>query len=224
MEILIGDKNLSSWSMRPWLALKRTGAPFTETLIRLRSEPTPANILAAGSPSGLVPVLKDGAETIWDTLAICEYLAERYPAAKLWPADPTARALARAATAEMHSGFPSLRGECPMDLALRVEADVSPATAKDIRRIVGLWSGLLGRFGGPVPAWATGPSPTPSSRRWPPAFAPMACASLISATRARPPPMARACWRRRSSWNGKPTPWPMWPPARRRRPVDVDGA
>lgn len=149
MEILIGDKNLSSWSMRPWLALKRTGAPFAETLIRLRSEPTPANILAAGSPSGLVPVLKDGAETIWDTLAICEYLAERYPAAKLWPADPTARALARAATAEMHSGFPSLRGECPMDLALRVEADVSPATAKDIRRIVGLWSGLLARFGGP---------------------------------------------------------------------------
>ena len=149
MEILIGDKNLSSWSMRPWLALKRTGAPFTETLIRLRSEPTPANILAAGSPSGLVPVLKDGGETIWDTLAICEYLAERYPAARLWPADPTARALARAATAEMHSGFPSLRGECPMDLALRVEADVSPATAKDIRRIVGLWSGLLDRFGGP---------------------------------------------------------------------------
>ena len=140
MEILIGDKNLSSWSLRPWLALKRTGAPFTETLIRLRSEPTPANILAAGSPSGLVPVLKDAGETIWDTLAICEYLAERYPAA---------RALARAATAEMHSGFPSLRGECPMDLALRVEADVSPATARDIRRVVALWSGLLARFGGP---------------------------------------------------------------------------
>ena len=149
MEILIGDKNLSSWSLRPWLALKRTGAPFTETLIRLRSEPTPANILAAGSPSGLVPVLKDAGETIWDTLAICEYLAERYPAAKLWPADPAARALARAATAEMHSGFPSLRGECPMDLALRVEADVSPATARDIRRVVALWSGLLARFGGP---------------------------------------------------------------------------
>jgi glutathione S-transferase len=156
MEILIGDKNLSSWSLRPWLALRRTGAPFTETLIRLRSEPTPANILAAGSPSGLVPVLKDAGETIWDTLAICEYLAERFPAAGLWPADPKARALARAASAEMHSGFASLRGECPMDLALRVDADVSPATAKDIRRIVALWSGLLARFGGPflVGGWS----------------------------------------------------------------------
>jgi glutathione S-transferase len=156
MEMLIGDKNLSSWSMRPWLALKRTGAPFTETLVRLHNESTHDAIVAAGSPSGLVPVLKDGALMIWDTLAICEYLAERYPAAALWPADPAARALGRSAASEMHSGFPSLRGECPMDLSLRTDADVSPATAKDIRRIVGLWNGLLKQFGGPflLGAWS----------------------------------------------------------------------
>ncbi len=156
MEMLIGDKNLSSWSMRPWLALKRTGAPFTETLVRLRNESTHDAIVAAGSPSGLVPVLKDGALMIWDTLAICEYLAERYPAAALWPADPAARALGRSAAGEMHSGFPSLRGECPMDLSLRTDADVSPATAKDIRRIVNLWNGLLQQFGGPflLGAWS----------------------------------------------------------------------
>ncbi len=149
MEIIIGDKNLSSWSMRPWLALKRTGAPFSETLVRLREVSSHDNIVAAGSPSGLVPVLKDGALTIGDTLAICEYLAERFPQAKLWPDDVAARALARSAASEMHSGFASLRGECPMDLALRANADVSPATAKDIHRIVELWSGLLAKFGGP---------------------------------------------------------------------------
>lgn len=149
MEILIGDKNFSSWSLRPWLALKRTGAPFTETLIRLRGLSTHDDIVAAGSPSGLVPALKDGELVVWDTLAICEYLAERFPQARLWPADAAARALARAAAAEMHSGFPSLRGECPMDLTLRTSAEVSPATAANVRRIVTLWSELLARFGGP---------------------------------------------------------------------------
>jgi glutathione S-transferase len=149
VEILIGDKLWSSWSMRPWLVLKRTGAPFTETLIRLRRPETEAEIHAAGSPSGKVPVLKDGDVVIWDSLAMCEHLAERFPAAKLWPDDATARALGRSAAAEMHSGFPSLRGECPMDLALKTEAELSAATHADIRRIVALWSDLLGRFGGP---------------------------------------------------------------------------
>ena len=149
MDILIGDKNISSWSMRPWLALKRTGAPFSETMIKLRETSSHDEIIAAGSPSGLVPVLKDGPEAIWDTLAICEYLAERFPAANLWPADPAARALARCAAAEMHSGFASLRGECPMEIAKRTKVDVSEATAQNIRRIVQLWSGLLARFGGP---------------------------------------------------------------------------
>jgi glutathione S-transferase len=149
MQLLIGDKLWSSWSLRPWLALKRTGAPFTETLIRLRTEETPANARAAGSPNGQVPVLIDGDVTVWDSLAICEHLAERFPAARLWPADPAARSLARAAAAEMHAGFASLRGECPMDLALRHQVTLSEATHENLRRLVVLWNGLLKRFGGP---------------------------------------------------------------------------
>ena len=156
MEILIGDKLWSTWSMRAWLPLKRTRAPFDETLIRLRTERSEADARAAGSPSGKVPVLKDRDVAVWDSLAIGEYLAERFPGAALWPADPAARALGRAAAAEMHSGFASLRGECPMDLKLRSEVDLSEATHQDIRRIVELWSGLLQRFGGPflVGAWS----------------------------------------------------------------------
>ncbi|MGI8839590.1 MAG: glutathione S-transferase family protein [Caulobacteraceae bacterium] len=149
MEILIGDKVWSSWSMRPWLALKRTGAPFSETMIRLHALTTHDEALAAGSPSGLVPVLKDGETTVWDSLAICEYLAEKFPAARLWPADASARALGRSAAAEMHSGFHSLRGECSMDLALRTTLTLVEATASDVRRVVALWAALLGRFGGP---------------------------------------------------------------------------
>ncbi|MBS0411181.1 MAG: glutathione S-transferase family protein [Proteobacteria bacterium] len=149
MELLIGDKAWSSWSLRPWLVAKRTGQPFTETMIRLRREDTGAQARAAGSPTGQIPVLKDGAVTVWDSLAICEYLADRFPAAKLWPADPTARAMARAAACEMHSGFASLRGECPMDLALKSKADLSEATELNIRRVCELWNAMLGRFGGP---------------------------------------------------------------------------
>lgn len=149
MELLIGDKLWSSWSMRPWLALKRTGAPFIETLIRLRREETGADARAAGSPTGQIPVLKDGAVTIWDSLAICEYLADRFPEARLWPADPIARALGRAAAAEMHGGFTSLRGECAMDLSLSKVAELSEATRANINRISALWNDLLGRFGGP---------------------------------------------------------------------------
>lgn len=149
MELVIGTKTWSTWSLRPWLALKRTGAPFTETLVQLREVETSTAEILKHSPSGLVPVLKDGDLTVWDSLAICEYLAERFPDAKLWPADPADRALARAAASEMHSGFASLRGECPMDLSLRTVAELSPATQANIRRIVELWSGLLERSGGP---------------------------------------------------------------------------
>jgi glutathione S-transferase len=149
MELLIGDKLWSTWSMRAWLPLKHTGAPFTETLIRLRTEHTNADARAAGSPSGRVPVLKDGDVAVWDSIAICEYLAEKFPAAKLWPADPAARALGRAAAAEMHSSFASLRGEFPMDLGHREQAAVSEASHEDLLRLVELWSGLLKRFGGP---------------------------------------------------------------------------
>ena len=148
MELLIGDKAWSSWSMRAWLVARRLGEPFSETLIRLRTEQTNADARAAGSPNGQVPVLKDGAVTVWDSLAICEYLAERHPG-HAWPSDPVARALGRAAAAEMHAGFHSLRGECPMDLALRRAASVSELTHQDLRRLVELWSALLARFGGP---------------------------------------------------------------------------
>jgi len=148
MELVIGTKKWSTWSMRPWLAFKHTGAPFQETLIELRRDGETADGIAAHSPSGLVPVLKDGDVLVWDSLAICEYLAETHPA--LWPSDASARARARAAAAEMHSGFASLRGECPMDLTAEPRAvDLSDATHRDLRRIVSLWGELLARHGGP---------------------------------------------------------------------------
>ena len=149
MEIVVGTKKWSTWSLRPWLALKRTGAPFTETVVTLReAEATEAEI-RKHSPSGLVPVLKHDGLVINDSLAICEYLAERFPAARLWPDDRAARALGRAAAAEMHGGFTPLRKECPMDLGVVTTAEISEDTAKNVRRIVELWNGLLDRFGGP---------------------------------------------------------------------------
>lgn len=148
MELVVGTKKWSTWSMRPWLALKHTGAPFQETLIELRRDEETAEAIGAHSPSGLVPVLKDRDIVVWDSLAICEYLAESHPG--LWPKDTAARAQARAAAAEMHSGFASLRGECPMDLTAEPRAvELSAATHTDVRRIVSLWSELLARFGGP---------------------------------------------------------------------------
>lgn len=148
MELVIGTRKWSTWSLRPWLVLKRSGLPFTETEVPLRSDAPTSAAIAAHSPSSLVPVLKDGDLVVWDSLAICEYVAEKAPA--LWPSDPALRALARSAAAEMHSGFSSLRGECPMDLTAPARAvELSEATHKDIRRIVGLWSDLLTRSGGP---------------------------------------------------------------------------
>lgn len=150
MELIIGTKRWSTWSLRPWLALKKTGAAFTETEVELRQGDTTKSAIAPHSPSGLVPVLKDGELTLWDSLAICEYIAERFPKANLWPADPAARALARSAAAEMHAGFASLRGECPMALDQEPRPhDISEATQSDLRRIVALWNQMLDRFGGP---------------------------------------------------------------------------
>ena len=100
-------------------------------------------------PTGLVPALKDGDLTVWDSLAICEYLADRFPAARLWPENPAARALGRAAAAEMHSGFSALRSECPMALGETRVVALSEAAEANVRRIVALWNDLLGRFGGP---------------------------------------------------------------------------
>jgi glutathione S-transferase len=153
MELIIGDKVWSTWSMRPWLVLRHSGAPFAETLVRLRAETSDEvreAAMAQGSPTGLVPALKDGPVVIWDSLAISEYLAERFPDAKLWPADPLARALGRAAAAEMHSGFSALRNECPMDLAAHGQPlALSDQGRRDVERVVVLWRDLLARFGGP---------------------------------------------------------------------------
>lgn len=151
MELIIGTKRWSSWSMRPWLALKRTGAPFTETLIELRAEnnQTRERILPH-SPSGLVPALKTEGLVLVDSLAICEFLAEAYPAARLWPEDPLARALGRSAAAEMHSGFAALRAEWPMALEIPPRrGELSPAAAANVERIVQIWRDLLTRSGGP---------------------------------------------------------------------------
>lgn len=148
MELIIGNKNWSTWSLRPWLVLRHVGQPFTETMIGLRQPDTSEQALRH-SPSAKVPALKVDGLVIWDSLAISEFLAERFPEARLWPADPVRRALGRAAAAEMHSGFSALRNECPMDLSGRHEIELSEATQKDIRRIVTLWNDLLARFGGP---------------------------------------------------------------------------
>jgi len=149
LELVVGTKKWSTWSLRPWLVLKRSGLPFRETLVELREENGVSEAaIRVHSPSGLVPVLKDGDLTIWDSLAVCEYLAERAPG--LWPTDPAARAMGRSAAAEMHSGFQSLRGECPMALEAEPRrAALSEATQKDVRRIVRVWDELLARFGGP---------------------------------------------------------------------------
>lgn len=150
MELVIGTRAWSSWSLRPWLALKRTGAPFEEILITLREKELSTAAIAVHSPSGWVPALKDGDLTIWDSLAICEYLAERFPNAGLWPADPAVRAVGRSAVAEMHSGFRGVRIELSMIVG---ETAPTPALSedaiKDVRRIVALWRDLVSRFGGP---------------------------------------------------------------------------
>ena len=147
MELIIGDKNKSSWSLRPWLVLKRAKQPFTETLIRLDTETTAAEILKY-SPTAKVPALRaDDGHAVWDSMAICVHVAEKNPQAGLWPADQAARDYARSAACEMHSGFASLRGECPMNLALRTKLDLAEATAKDVRRLVHLFAEGRRRFG-----------------------------------------------------------------------------
>ncbi len=150
MELVIGDKNWSSWSLRPWLVLKRAGEPFTETLVRLNRDTTAAEILKH-SPTAKVPALKtDAGYVVWDSMAIAVHVAERNPG-KLWPADQKARDYARSAACEMHSGFASLRGECAMDLALRTTKQISDATAADVRRLVTLFSEGRKKFGAAGP-------------------------------------------------------------------------
>ena len=154
MQLIIGTKAWSSWSLRPWLVLRKSGLAFEEMLIALRWEGA-ADAIAAISPSKRVPVLRDGELGIWDSLAICEYVAERAPEAGLWPTDPAARAIARSVTAEMHSGFAALRNACPMDLALRTTLTLDAEVEADVRRIVSLWRECRRRFAGAGP-WLFG--------------------------------------------------------------------
>jgi glutathione S-transferase len=145
--LVIGSRRFSSWSMRPWLALKAAGIPFDEEVIELDRADTPARIRAF-SPSGKVPCLVQGDIVIWESMAICEYIVENY-APQLWPADRRARATARAVAHEMHAGFAALRSTYPMDIVgeLPSPTSIPPAAVADIERIRQLWCTCRKEFG-----------------------------------------------------------------------------
>ena len=153
MKLYIANKNYSSWSLRPWVLMRTLGISFEETL-----KPFPMGGGATGfesfSPTARVPVLVDEGLTVWDTLAIAEYLAEKHP--QVWPTQTTARAWARSATAEMHSGFTALRTGCPMSCGVRMELNppLSEGLLNDLQRLQALWEEGLQRFGGPFLAGA----------------------------------------------------------------------
>lgn len=139
LTLFIGSKNLSSWSLRPWLFLKHHGVPFKEQVISL-TEPDPRTRILQHSPSGKVPLLVRGTTRVWDSLAICEYAAETFALPGAWPMHPAARAQARSITAEMHSGFADLRRELPMDCNRpRAPVNHSQQAASDIARIRAIW-------------------------------------------------------------------------------------
>ncbi len=157
MQLYIGNKNYSSWSMRPWLLMRQRAIPFEEIKLRLSFDAGSPfkNQLLQFAPTGKVPLLLDGELAVWDTLAIAEYLAEKYPELQLWPAEPKQRARARCLCAEMHSGFAALRNSFPMNLEAslpEVGARLlreSPAAAQDLARIEQMWSQQLAASGGP---------------------------------------------------------------------------
>ena len=145
--LVIGNKNYSSWSLRPWLFMKRNGVPFSEVGLPLYV-PGSAEKLAKQSPSGLVPVLIDGDLRVWDSLAICEYVSERFLGGHGWPADPGARAVARSVSAEMHSGFNSVRANLPMNLRASFPwRHVSDEVDRGIARIVAIWEECRAQYG-----------------------------------------------------------------------------
>ena len=147
LTLVIGNKNYSSWSMRPWLVLAAFGIPFQEVRVLLDRDDT-ANQIAAYSACGRVPVLLAGEMTIWDSLAICEYLAEQFPDQHLWPRDVAARATARSICAEMHSGFAGLRSAMSMNIRMRFPGrGRNAASQADIGRISEIWEECLSRFG-----------------------------------------------------------------------------
>jgi glutathione S-transferase len=151
--LVVGTKDWSSWSLRPYVALRHTGAAFEEDLIQLRRNSTTEEVQKR-SPSGRVPLLKieenGSAWSVWDSLAICETLAERHASAKLWPDEPRARAQARAVSAEMHSGFPDLRDQLTMDFARKLPTpELRDATKAQVARILKIWTDALAAHGGP---------------------------------------------------------------------------
>ena len=159
LKLYIGNKNYSSWSMRPWVLMQQAGIAFEEVKLRFDSFSADSNFkqrLGKISPAGRVPVLLDGELVVWDTLAIAEYLAETFPDKQLWPQDARARARARSVCAEMHSGFTALRGACGMNVEARLpEAGAliwrdNSAVRADVARIVEMWQELLAEHGGPM--------------------------------------------------------------------------
>ncbi len=159
MQLYIGNKNYSSWSMRPWVLLTQAGIPFDEVKLRFDAFSAESKFkteLARISPAGRVPVLVDADLVVWDTLAIAEYVAERFPEQRLWPQDTKARARARSVCAEMHSGFGALRSHFPMNIeaalpevGVRVLAEQA-GVRDDLARLVGMWQALLETSGGPM--------------------------------------------------------------------------
>ncbi len=159
MKLYIGNKNYSSWSMRPWVLLKQAGIAFDEVMLRFDSFAPDSRFkteLARVSPAGRVPVLEDGDLVVWDTLAIAEYAAERFPDKGLWPASVNDRARARSVCAEMHSGFAALRTHCQMnieaslpEIGARVLRE-QPEVVADLARVTAIWSELLREHGGPM--------------------------------------------------------------------------
>jgi glutathione S-transferase len=149
MKLLIGNRNYSTWSLRPWLVLAHFDIPFEDEVVQLQGEGF-RDYLATRSPTGKVPVLFDGDLAIPETIAIIEYLADLHPEKPIWPADIGQRALARAAAAEMHAGFSALRNNAPMNLRAAHPGKVSlDVVAKELHRLEVLWGGLLQRSGGP---------------------------------------------------------------------------
>ena len=147
LTLVIGNKNYSSWSLRPWLLLRQSGIPFSEVRIPLY-RPDTLDELRAWSPSGLVPLLQDGECKVWDSLAIAEYLNERFPDRQLWPADSAARAMARSVSAEMHAGFGALRQAMSMNIRGRYpEQGRTPECLRDIARIQTIWNDCRNRYG-----------------------------------------------------------------------------
>jgi len=159
LKLYIGNKNYSSWSMRPWVWLTQAGIPFEEVMVRFDAF-TPGSQFKATigkiNPVAKVPVLVDGDVVVWDTLAIAEYLAEQFPQQQLWPQDPKARARARSLCAEMHSGFGALRSACPMNIEASLPDTGAliwrdqPGVRADVARLVAMWQDALAHSGGPL--------------------------------------------------------------------------